>query len=100
MTPQTKRYFSSVIPGVAGILLVGLSIYGGVIFTLRHFNIGIPKFVWSPVSVFLIWVTTVYANRPTRQRNKWIKEGRCPECGYDLSATPDRCPECGTPKIQ
>jgi hypothetical protein len=38
----------------------------------------------------------MWGKRCVRAR-RMVKAGRCPQCGYDLRATPGRCPECGTP---
>jgi hypothetical protein len=49
------------------------------------------------VSFWLQWTATgmgAFALFGKARRHLAIS-GHCPQCGYDLRATPDRCPECG-----
>jgi len=53
--------------------------------------IGVP--LWSLALLFAI-LPALHLGAAIRSR-RHRRAGRCPRCGYDLRATPERCPECG-----
>jgi hypothetical protein len=57
----------------------------------RMIQIGLP--LWFAMMASGILPAWRFGGWWKRRRRRRI--GRCPACGYDLCATPERCPECG-----
>lgn len=66
----------------------------------------LPFVIFTDISVWYLLGAAVIVNvaawltipsRRHEERERRIRFGLCPSCGYDLRATPDgsRCPECG-----
>lgn len=59
-------------------------------------NVGAWSFaipIWLPLLLFLAlpgWKSGRYMRKRIRD-----SRGLCPDCGYDVRASPERCPECG-----
>jgi hypothetical protein len=48
------------------------------------------------VTFTLVSLLQILLERRRMQPARWISQGRCGNCGYDIRATPECCPECGT----
>ena len=75
--------------GEAGPPLAGPGVY------VRIAWVSVPHWaVALPVGAVAVGLTAAAAR--WRRRDRRLAAGLCPQCGYDLRASPDRCPECGS----
>jgi hypothetical protein len=81
----------------AGRVILGIGIQRGYTGSIQ--SSGPIEFIHARVPYWLIAIPfaipRVIAVRKLLRARKRTLSGCCPECGYDLRASPDRCPECG-----
>lgn len=74
------------------VLLLAAAVLGWV---LLAFLFSLFSF-WVIIAATAVLGSVVYVkDRRIKQSQRWVEQGCCANCGYDLRATPDRCPECG-----
>jgi hypothetical protein len=69
----------------------GTAVQGG---SARTTSRGVSVPCWVPVGVSAVLPAVVLRRRWRGHRRR--RTQCCPDCGYDLRATPNQCPECGT----
>ena len=79
--------------GTAFVMTMRVSMYD----PLPEFTLhGVPWLGWSCVvcaaTTFALLLRQAHRIRTADERER---SGQCPQCGYDLRATPGQCPECG-----
>jgi hypothetical protein len=81
--PEANRYF-----GIGSLFIAHWFQYSNRAFDQRTCMLN-----WWVLLLVGVCLAAVY--RRYRARARWMRCGCCPNCGYDLRATPQRCPECG-----
>lgn len=58
-------------------------------------TVSVPYWMLSTATAVLPALFVAWRLRSFIRRRRLRRSGYCPDCGYDLRATPSRCPECG-----
>ena len=97
--PALRRRFQSTLTGVYTFVLAFIVIGGpaslGVSLVFGNTAAESTLGAFLVLSLALAVIAAVGAQIRHLQRDRRAR-GLCPNCGYDVRATPDRCPECGS----
>jgi hypothetical protein len=66
-----------------------------VVMTREHFAVVLPWWLFAVATLLPLLARAAGRIPALLRRITQPRPGLCPQCGYDLRASPDRCPECG-----